>query len=299
MGAGPDPNVSRVEAVLESLRRGHRQLTRNPRATIEVAVKQLLGGVAGHQSRSTTGRTYRVDDLARAGGTTVRNVRAYQERGLLHPPRRSGRTALFDDTHLSRLKIITSMLERGYTGAHILEMLNAWEHGQDLASVLGLESALVPARVDDQPVTMTVTQARELAGGAEPYAQLTEAGLIEPAGSRVRVLRPALLAAFAEMRRFGLANDTLVDLHRRIEPIVDQISQLLVNTGAEHLAPRIVGDDPPTPEQVEDLVATLARFRTLAMTSVTATLALSIESTIEGLLADYLAHFVRTTEATG
>ena len=29
---------------------------------------------------------YRIDDLARAAGTTARNVRAYQERGLLPPP---------------------------------------------------------------------------------------------------------------------------------------------------------------------------------------------------------------------
>jgi DNA-binding transcriptional MerR regulator len=29
---------------------------------------------------------YRIDELAREAGTTVRNVRAYQERGLLAPP---------------------------------------------------------------------------------------------------------------------------------------------------------------------------------------------------------------------
>ena len=30
---------------------------------------------------------YRIDELAREAGTTVRNVRAYQDRGLLPPPR--------------------------------------------------------------------------------------------------------------------------------------------------------------------------------------------------------------------
>src|SRR5438309_572599 len=40
---------------------------------------------------------YRIDELAREAGTTVRNVRAYQDRGLLPPPRRSGRVGLYTD----------------------------------------------------------------------------------------------------------------------------------------------------------------------------------------------------------
>src|SRR5436305_1643105 len=44
---------------------------------------------------------YRIDELAREAGTTVRNVRAYQDRGLLPPPRRSGRVGLYTDAHLS------------------------------------------------------------------------------------------------------------------------------------------------------------------------------------------------------
>ena len=48
---------------------------------------------------------YRIDDLARAAGTTVRNVRAYQERGLLPPPRREGRVALYGDAHLARHRV--------------------------------------------------------------------------------------------------------------------------------------------------------------------------------------------------
>lgn len=30
---------------------------------------------------------YRIDELARLAGSTVRNIRAYQDRGLLPPPR--------------------------------------------------------------------------------------------------------------------------------------------------------------------------------------------------------------------
>lgn len=288
-----------VELVLDSLRRGPRQLARNPRGAIEAAVKQLLGHPNGSRppgpAPETVPGTYRVDDLARAAGTTARNVRAYQERGLLHQPARAGRTVLFDESHLSRLKIITSMLDRGYTSAHIREMLDAWEHGKDLADVLGLERALIPPRLEDQPTTMSLAAARELAGGAPDYDRYVAAGLIEPLDGRARVLRPKLLAAFAELREYGMTTESMIRLHLDIAPAVDRISQLLVKAGAEHLGPRFVHDTAPTSADVSDLVEVLTRVRALAMTSVSATLANSIENSVETLLSEYLAHFVRTT----
>ena len=90
-----------------------------------------------------TSGEYRIDDLARLAGTTTRNIRVYRDRGLLPPPLRVGRIALFNDTHLTRLRLITSMLDRGYTIAHVREMLSAWEEGKNLGDVLGLETAIV------------------------------------------------------------------------------------------------------------------------------------------------------------
>jgi DNA-binding transcriptional MerR regulator len=82
---------------------------------------------------------YRIDDLARAAGTTVRNVRVYQDRGLLPPPRREGRTGIYGEAHLARLRLIGQLLERGYTFAHIGEFLEAWQRGRNLTDLLGLE----------------------------------------------------------------------------------------------------------------------------------------------------------------
>jgi DNA-binding transcriptional MerR regulator len=83
---------------------------------------------------------YRIDDLARAAGTTVRNVRAYRERGLVPPPRRHGRIALYDDAHVERLRLIAALLQRGYTLANIAELIEAWERGRDIAELLGVDA---------------------------------------------------------------------------------------------------------------------------------------------------------------
>ena len=293
--AAPPLNARAVENVLDTLKRGQRELARNPRGAVEAAVKQLLslGRAPGAGPAHPEPRSYRIDDLARASGVTVRNIRAYQERDLLHPPRREGRVAVFDDSHLSRLKIITSMLERGYTTAHITEMLEAWAGGLDLADVLGLENALVPPRVEDPATTMTLAEVRALAVDKEALLAYVDAGLVEIKGAHVLVRRPDLLRAFAEMRGFGMPVESLVRLHGDVAARVDEISRELVNEGVRQVGGLLSSHAEPTSAELSELVAVMTRFRELAMSTVTATLAESMERTIEGLLADYLAQAVR------
>ncbi|MCW2855271.1 MAG: MerR family transcriptional regulator [Marmoricola sp.] len=291
--AAPSLNLRAVDNVLESLRRGQRQLARDPKGAVDAAVRQLLSLGRGREAH-VEGRTYRIDDLARASNVTVRNIRAYQERGLLHPPRREGRVAIFDDSHLSRLKIISSMLERGYTSGHITEMLNAWEGGNDLADVLGLEKALVPPRLEDAPATMTLAEVRELTIDKDSLQRYIDVGLVEIKGAKALVKRPELLRAFAEMRGFGMPTEALVKLHSEVSMAVDNIARALVNEAVRQVGETFLGATDPTSAEVGELVGTLTRFRELAMNSVIGTLAESMERTIEDLLTDYLSQVLAT-----
>lgn len=295
----PALSVPTVDAVLESLRRGQRQLARDPKGAVEAAVRQLLSLSRGRQP-ATADQSYRIDDLARASNVTVRNIRAYQERGLLHPPRREGRVAIFDGSHLSRLKIITSMLERGYTSVHILEMLTAWESGLDIADVLGLERALVPPRIDDPAVTMTLAEVRALTGDKESLQQYVDVGLVEIKGAKALVKRPELLRAFAEMRGFGMPTEALIRLHSEVAMSIDDITRALVNEGVRQVGERFPQASPPSSAEIGELVATLTRFRELATSAVVGTFAESMERTIEDLLTAYLASALPTeTEDAG
>lgn len=284
----PALNVRSVDSVLESLRRGQRQLARDPRGAIELAVGQLLSLGRG-RAPEVAGQAYRIDDLARVSNVTVRNIRAYQERGLLHPPRREGRVAIFDDSHLSRLKIITSMLDRGYTSVHILEMLTAWEGGLDIADVLGLEKALVPPRIDDPAATMTLAEVRSLTGDKESLQQYVDVGLIEVKGAKALVKRPELIRAFGEMQGFGASVESLIRLHSEVAMRVDDITKALVDEGVRQVGQRFTEGAEPTSAQIGELVATLTRFRELATGAVMGTFAESMERTIEDLLTAYLA----------
>jgi DNA-binding transcriptional MerR regulator len=85
---------------------------------------------------------YRLEELSALSGVSIRNIRAYRERGLLEPPRRQGRSAYYGDRHLSQLRTINELLRKGFTSAHIAEFLSSTRQGRDLADILGLQRAI-------------------------------------------------------------------------------------------------------------------------------------------------------------
>lgn len=286
-----------IAGVLANLRRVPRRVRRESREVIEAAVTQLFEIVVRHPGGNTASREYRIDDLARLGGTTTRNVRVYRDRDLLPPPRRVGRIALYNDTHLTRLRLITSMLDRGYTIAHVKEMIGAWEQGKDLGDILGLESAIAGSWTTERPETMPRAEAERRIGDPPAMRRLVALGVIRlnEADSLATITRPKLIDAFNEVRGYGIAIDKLIDLYEQSLPHIDAISQLLVRAGADHVLTRIHPGAPlPADTEIAELIGMLVRFRTQAVASVTATLASSIESTIEsmvsGLLTESLLH---------
>jgi DNA-binding transcriptional MerR regulator len=290
-----------ISAILKGLRRAPRRVRRGSRDVIETAVSQLFDAAVRHPHGTAASGEYRIDDLARLAGTTTRNIRVYRDRGLLHPPLRVGRLALFNDTHLTRLRLISSMLDRGYNIAHVREMLTAWEQGKDLGDVLGLETAIAGTWAAEKPTTMAIAEARRLIDDEQAFDRLVSSGLIriEEDGHDATVVRPKLIEAFNDVREYGITIDKLIDIHEQVEPLVDQISAILVRAGAEHVQDRIKpGEALPDDTEVAELITMLVQFRTQAVAAVTATLASSIESTIEELVSRILADYVEKTPDT-
>ncbi|QNJ94764.1 MerR family transcriptional regulator [Mycolicibacterium fluoranthenivorans] len=288
----PRPPAGAIAAILGGLRRAPQQIRRSSRDVVETAVSQLFDAAVQPHGVAASGE-YRIEELARLAGSTTRNIRVYRDRGLLHPPLRVGRIVLFNDTHLTRLRLITSMLDRGYTIAHVHEMLNAWEQGKDIGDVLGLENAIAGSWATEKSERMPVAQARELIDDDAAFDRLCDNGLIKLAGEDAIILRPKLIEAFNDIRRYGIGIDTLIDVHERVLPHVDEISSILVQAGVDHLAHRIKPGEPlPADTEVAELITMLVRFRTQAVAAVTATLAFSIESTIENVVAQMLTEYL-------
>jgi DNA-binding transcriptional MerR regulator len=236
---------------------------------------------------------YRIDELAQLAGTTTRNIRVYRDRGLLHPPLRVGRIALFNDTHLTRLRLITSLLDRGYNIAHVHEMLSAWEQGKGVGELLGLESAIAGSWATEKPERMSVADAKRLVDDDPGFERMVGLGVIKLEDGEAIVVRPKLIESFNEIRQYGVSTDKLIGLHEQIAPLVDQISGLLVQAGIEEALHRInPGAALPPDTEIAELLTMLVRFRTQAVSAVSSTLAFSIETTIESAVGQILGELI-------
>src|SRR6202041_1150263 len=180
----PRAETGTIAGVLANLRRAPKRVRRQSREVIENAVSQLFDAAVRHPQGAPGFGEYRIDDLARLAGTTTRNIRVYRDRGLLPPPLRVGRIALFNDTHLTRLRLITSMLDRGYNIAHVREMLSAWEDGKNLGDVLGLETAIVGTWTTEKPETMPLADAQRLVEDSPAFERLVALQVIRVDGDR-------------------------------------------------------------------------------------------------------------------
>src|ERR1700678_1227084 len=86
--------------------------------------------------RETSGEVHlTVDQLARLGGTTTRNVRALQTLGLVPPPVLRGRTGLYGREHVDRVRAVLRLQRAGYSLSAVGALFDAWERGLTLEQV--------------------------------------------------------------------------------------------------------------------------------------------------------------------
>ena len=238
---------------------------------------------------------YRIDDLARDAGTTVRNVRAYQDRGLLPPPRRNGRVGIYSEVHLARLRLIGQLLDRGYTLANIAELLDAWERGRDLQTVLGLENVVSSPWSDEVPAYISFAELEELLPGVDRrfVERAARLGLLEMEGDRLRVPSPRLLHAGAELVAAGVPIASLLDHARALRRDMERIARRFVRLAAFHALDRYLRrTEELSDDELSELGDLVRRLRPLAQMAVDAELARAMERQTLALAGDRLAHLV-------
>jgi DNA-binding transcriptional MerR regulator len=235
---------------------------------------------------------YRIDELARLAGATVRNIRVYQDRGLLPPPRRDGRVGIYTDAHLARLRLIGQLLKRGYTFANISELLSVWERGGDIAEILDLESAVGLPWSDEIPAYVTAARLAELFGGEATPATIARAvdlGLLEPDGARYRAPSPRLLNAGAELVAAGMPLPAVLDLAERLRTHVDAAARDLAGTVTRHVLATRLQDGRLQGQDIADVAAITRRLRPLAQSAVDALLAQAMSRHVPEALGDQFA----------
>ncbi|MEW2612042.1 MerR family transcriptional regulator [Streptomyces sp. NPDC047880] len=203
-------------------------------------------------------REYRMEELARLAGITVRTLRFYRERKLIPPPRREGRIAWYDDHHLARLRTITALLERGHTLNGIAELAEAFDHGRDVGDLLG-----VGGPTEEEPVHLTPEElADHFAGEATPenLAAAMELGYLGTDGEEIVHISRRLLDVSSALVHEGIPLAEVLQAAAQVRTHADALADLFTDLVTRHATP-------------EDL----PRLRPLARSVVEAELSLALD----------------------
>lgn len=214
------------------------------------------------------GDELRLDELARQADVASTTVRLYQAKGLLSPPRLEGRTGWYDDSHLSRLRLIARLQAQGFSLAGIGTLLEEWERGRSLDAVIGVEAEL-DSLVGD--VHAVVLEAGELLGRFPPNSMTPELmqragalGLVRPADNgRVRVTDRRFLETGATLAQLGIPLEVILDEWELLTRQTDDIAARFIGLFEQHLAPENWQQGLDTAE-TRALAATLAQLQATA-----------------------------------
>ncbi|MGI5481880.1 MerR family transcriptional regulator [Streptomyces lavendofoliae] len=243
----------------------------------------------------TAAAEYRIEDLAHHSGATVRTIRAYQDRGLLPRPERRGRSNVYGDAHLTRLRQIADLLERGYTLASIKELLDAWDAGRGLGGVLGLVAEVHGPWTDEKADRITRAELDAAFGGAPDEQAVEEAldlGVLERVPGRddeFVVPSPQELAVAAELYAAGVPLAAIAGHLRELRGQVEQIAGRFLEFTTEHVFARYLAHRPPTDADASEAAALVRRLRPLAQQAVDAELARAMRTFAARHLQQHLA----------
>lgn len=252
---------------------------------------------------------YRAEELAIKAGTTVRNLRAYRDHDLLAAPERRGRVAVYNDSHLDRLLLISKLIQRGYTLSNIGELLAGQARGVDVAELLGVEAALLEPPPNGLGDVLTGAQLMELYGvnDGKRIDASVRAGIFEPLDGdvalperRYRVRKPRALSAGKDLVDAGVPIDAAIaqsgEIAKGVQPIAHQLVMLVAHRLAQDAASAVASNDSG---QQAAIVEVVERLRPLAAGVVTEELALAMDDQIRQHLGHLMDGLLVETERRG
>ena len=170
-----------------------------------------------------------IDELARASGMTVRNIRAHQSRGLLPAPEVRARTGYYGPQHVARLQLIQELQGEGYNLAAIKHLLERSDtSAQD---ILRFTDTLLSPVAAEHPEVVELAELRQRfpGGDAKVLARAEKLGLVVPLGEdRYEVPSPTVLRAGEAVLALGVPLPRALEIVERLRKNADEVSRTFV-----------------------------------------------------------------------
>ncbi|MBW8804122.1 MAG: MerR family transcriptional regulator [Catenulisporales bacterium] len=236
-------------------------------------------------------RQYRVDDLARLSGMTVRNIREHQSRGLLPAPTVRGRVGYYGPEHLERLEQIKRLQADGFTLESIRRMLGG---GAQFAS---FAAAVHQAFDDGERRVVRLEDVHTLFPGLEEGSSddgqgaalldsAVELGLLRPLGNgRYEERSPRLTRIGAELMALGIPPARALKAATEARAHVQAVAKCFVQLYMDQIwAPFEAAGHPA--DAWPEILSGLDRLRPLALDSVLALMRMALDEVATTLIEE-------------
>jgi DNA-binding transcriptional MerR regulator len=235
-----------------------------------------------------SGEEYRIDDLARLSGMTVRNIREHQSRGLLPAPTVRGRVGFYGPEHLARLEQIKRLQAEGFTLESIRRMLGG---GAEFASF----AAAVHQAFDDGDKrvvrledihTLFPGLGEDAADGAALLEAAAELGLLRPLGNgRYEERSPQLTRIGAELMALGIPPASALKAAAEARTHVQAVAKSFVQLYVDQIWAPFEASGYPA-DQWPDILSGLDRLRPLALDSMLALTRMALDEAATRLIEE-------------
>lgn len=218
-------------------------------------------GKSALNSEPSASPEYTITQLADLTLTSIRNIRAYQEKGILPAPVKRGRIAIYDEDHLTRLRIIQQLLTRGYSIANISELLHAHEQGHDLNQLIGLNTAMSTIWTEELPLYLSLEALASrfsTAPSPQDIQYAFEVGVLEPApDGLVKISHAGLLQLATRLIDYQFSFRQLLDIVVSLRKNLNTAAASVAEIGLSIIFPKTPDLQPFDLDQATTLVEQL------------------------------------------
>ncbi|HTK65263.1 MAG TPA: MerR family transcriptional regulator [Pseudonocardia sp.] len=238
-----------------------------------------------------------IDELARESGVTVRNIRAYQARGLLPPPQVQARTGYYGPDHAARLELIKELQGEGVKLDTIKKLLDTT--GGTTEEVVRF---IRTVRELFAPEARQIVHLDELAErySGEDTGQLRRAlklGLLREVGEdQYEEVSPRLMAAAQSMVDMGIPMSRSLDVVEQLRKHADGIAKLYVELFLGEIW-RPFDDSGRPAERWPGVYKTIAQLQEVSGEAMLAVLQLAVSERLDVTFGRDIVRNVRTSSS--
>ena len=228
--------------------------------------------------------TYSIDELAAKTNVASRTIRFYQGKGILDKPRREGRKAFYTDDHITRIKLIAQLQDRGLRIRGMRQLLARGDSETAVSEWLGLSDKLSEPWSKERALAVDEAAMTKLIGErpAGTLAAVLRSGLAERRDDPPKtyfIPSPGLLDVALRLLDSGLSLEVLATLEPILRDGLRQAAEGVVDYFLEEGGLGKPGDE-------KKLTSALDALRTQGANAVSIIFAQEIERTLGSLIED-------------